>query len=134
MYRIQTKGYSTDDKLIIARDYLIPSIEENIGFKKGDIVLSDDVIKSVIKNYADEEQGVRNLKRCIEIIYTKLNLCRLTGTHNEYINIEEDNVKTVSGTEKSSKPFTLPFTVKEHMISELIKRNKDTHSYKHMYM
>ena len=38
MYGIQTDGYKTEDKFIIARDYLIPKIEENVNFEKGQII------------------------------------------------------------------------------------------------
>ena len=31
----------------------------------------------LLKKYTEEEKGVRNLKRCLEIIHTKLNLYRL---------------------------------------------------------
>ena len=41
--------------------------------KDTDLVIDKDVIKYIIKNYTDNEEGVRNLKRCIEIIFTKLN-------------------------------------------------------------
>ena len=77
MYKITTKGYNIKEKTTICTDYLSPKIQENVGFKKGDIIIPDDVIKYIIDNYTDEEKGVRNIKRCIEIIYTKLNLYRL---------------------------------------------------------
>ena len=35
MYRIETEGYKSDEKCIIAsKDYLIPKIEENVNFSK----------------------------------------------------------------------------------------------------
>ena len=37
MYCIETKGYDTKQKLIIAKQFLIPAIEKNVNFKKGQI-------------------------------------------------------------------------------------------------
>jgi ATP-dependent Lon protease len=77
MYRIQTKGYDLKDKQIIARNYLLPKIREQVGFDEGQIVISDEVLAHIISNQAKGEAGVRNLKRCLEILHTKLNLYRL---------------------------------------------------------
>ena len=77
MYRIQTDGYKTDDKWVIARDYLIPKIEKNVNFENNQIIIPQETISYICNNLTDGEKGVRNLKRCLEIIYTKLNLYRL---------------------------------------------------------
>ena len=80
MYKIQTNGYSTKDKINIVNDYLLPKIMDQVKFQKEDIIISDDIITHIINTYTNEEKGVRNLKRCIEILYTKVNLFRLTKT------------------------------------------------------
>ncbi len=77
MYRIQTKGYDLKEKQIIARNYLLPKIREQVGFEEGQIIIPDDVLSHIISNQAKGEAGVRNLKRCLEIVHTKLNLYRL---------------------------------------------------------
>ena len=79
MYRIQTKGYDAKDKTIIARKYLLPKIREQVNFKEEDVIIPDDTIQYIASNSAltNSEAGVRNLKRCLEIIHTKLNLFRL---------------------------------------------------------
>ena len=77
MYRIETKGYTKAEKTTIAIEYLIPVIEKNINFEKGQITVCADAIHYIIDNYTQQEKGVRNLKRCLEIMYTKLNLFRL---------------------------------------------------------
>jgi DNA polymerase III delta prime subunit len=77
MYRIKTKGYISKEKTVIANNYLLPKIHEQVKFNKDEIIISDDVIKYIIDNHCNKEDGVRNLKRCLEIIYTKLNLYRL---------------------------------------------------------
>jgi ATP-dependent Lon protease len=84
MYRIQTKGYDTKEKITIARDYLLPKIREQVNFKSEDIVIPDETLKYIIStpHLTKNESGVRNLKRCLEIIYTKLNLYRLVKPDN----------------------------------------------------
>jgi ATP-dependent Lon protease len=79
MYRIQTKGYDAKEKVIISRKYLLPKIIEQVNFKEGDVIIPDETIKHIVatESMTKDESGVRNLKRCLEIIHTKLNLFRL---------------------------------------------------------
>lgn len=84
MYRIQTTGYDTKEKITIARDYLLPKIREQVSFSKEDITIPDETLHYIISTpyLTKNESGVRNLKRCLEIIYTKLNLYRLVKPGN----------------------------------------------------
>jgi len=111
MYRIEIKGYETKDKIIIAKNYLLPKIREMVAFSETDVVIPDETIEYIANNkqFSQDEKGVRNLKRCLEIIYTKLNLFRLTKK-------EHDIVKHV----KLSVEF--PFTVTKEAVDQLIKQ------------
>jgi len=77
MYKIMTNGYEMKEKVIIGRNYLIPKIQQQIKFTCEDVVIPDATLSYIIENFTKKEQGVRNLKRCLEMIYTKLNLFRL---------------------------------------------------------
>jgi len=79
MYRIMTKGYEAKEKLVIARDFLLPKIREQVAFKSDELIIPDETLTEIIANdnITQGEEGVRNLKRCLEIIHTKLNLFRL---------------------------------------------------------
>jgi ATP-dependent Lon protease len=124
MYRIQTKGYDAKEKIIIAKKYLLPKIREQVNFKEGDIIIPDDVIEYVITNpkFTQNEEGVRNLKRCIEIIHTKLNLFRL---------VEDNNIL---GKELNFK-VEFPFTVTKNIVDILIKNEeKQNQSLLSMYV
>jgi ATP-dependent Lon protease len=83
MYRIRTKGYDLKEKTIIARNYMLPKIREQVGFGPDDIIFSDEVLGHIISNQAKGEEGVRNLKRSLEIIHTKLNLYRLVKSSTQ---------------------------------------------------
>ena len=92
MYRIQTKGYSAKEKIIIAKKHLLPKIREQVSFHETDVIIPDDTLMYIITNKAltHDEAGVRNLKRCLEIIHTKLNLFRLVKSDNELFKSEID--------------------------------------------
>lgn len=74
MYNIETKGYDVKEKTIICKEYLIPKLEKELDMEKEDIIFNDEILKFIIEKYTEGEKGVRNLKRCLEIIYSKLNL------------------------------------------------------------
>ena len=122
MYRIQTKGYDIKQKTTIAKDYLIPKIREQVKFDAQDIVISDEVIKHIIEKYTESEEGVRNLKRCLEIIYTKLNLYRLMKPES---NLFEKDMKV---------NIEFPLTVTNEIVDKFIKITEDTGSWRNMYM
>ena len=79
MYRIVTKGYDKKEKSIIARDFILPKIRQQVAFSEEEIIIPNETLDSIISNdsITKSEEGVRNLKRCLEIIHTKLNLFRL---------------------------------------------------------
>jgi ATP-dependent Lon protease len=119
MYRIQTKGYNQKQKTVIGNDYLLPKIREQVKFEQKDIIIPDDTLHYIIDNYCNKEDGVRNLKRCLEIIYTKLNLYRLMKPDSNLF--EED----------MSLKVEFPFTVSKEIVDKLIK--KDDNNVSAMY-
>jgi hypothetical protein len=119
MYRIKTKGYSQKEKTAITNNYLLPKIRDQVKFNDGEIIIPNIVISHIIENHCNKEDGVRNLKRCLEIIYTKINLYRLMkpGT-----NLFESEM---------SLKVTFPFTVTKDIVDKLIK--KDTENFSALY-
>lgn len=111
MYKIQTKGYDKKQKTIISNNYLLPKIREQVKFQTGDIIIPDDSVHYIIETHCNKEDGVRNLKRCMEIIYTKLNLYRLMKPGSNLF--EEEMSLTVE----------FPFTVTKDVVDKLIKRD-----------
>jgi ATP-dependent Lon protease len=110
MYRIEANGYSKKDKTQIAQNYLIPKICKEVGFATGDIVISDEVIEYIVEHMTDGEEGVRNLKRCLEIIHTKLNLFRLISNGKEMFDKEMNMI------------VEFPYTVSIENVGKLIKK------------
>ena len=114
MYKIKTTGYQIKDKIVIAKQYLIPKIRYEVNFKDGDIIIPDATLNYIIDNYTEKEDGVRNLKRCIEIVYKKLNLYRLVKPGTTLF--ENDNTLTVE----------FPFTVTNDIVNNLIKKDESS--------
>jgi len=81
MYMIHTNKLGLDEKIVISKDYLIPSLCKEVAIKEEDIVFDEDIIKYIIENYSKED-GVRNLRRTFETILSKLNIIRITQTCN----------------------------------------------------
>ena len=116
MYRIKTKGYNGKEKNCISNNYLLPKIREQVRFNEGDIIIPDDVISHIIESHCNKEDGVRNLKRCLEIIHTKLNLYRLMKPGS---NLFEGEM---------SLQVEFPFRVTKDVVDKLIKKESADHT------
>ena len=113
MYRIQTKGYNQKQKTQIANNYLLPKIREQVRFNNDEIIIPDEIVQYLVDTHCNKEDGVRNLKRCLEIIHTKLNLYRLMkpGT-----NLFEEDM---------SIKVEFPLTINKEIVDKLIKIDKE---------
>ena len=67
---IRLPGYIEDEKLNIAKNYLVPRNKEKNGLKEEEITFSDNSILKIIRNYT-REAGVRNLDREINKVCRK---------------------------------------------------------------
>lgn len=113
MYRIHTKGYDSKQKTIIANDYLLPKIREQVRFKPEDIVIPPTTLNIIMNEFCEGEHGVRNLKRCLEIIYTKLNLYRLMKPDTNLFQNE------------MSLNVSFPYKVEDDVVRKLIKKERE---------
>ncbi|MFQ5964950.1 MAG: endopeptidase La [Candidatus Scalinduaceae bacterium] len=64
-------GYTTDEKLEIAKKYLIPKQFEAHGLKEDNLNITDEAIKIIISDYT-REAGLRNLEREIGTVCRKI--------------------------------------------------------------
>jgi ATP-dependent Lon protease len=85
MITINVPGYNSNEKLILAKDYLIPEILKQYNINVGDIIINDNVLKYIIEDI-EKEEGVRNLKRAINSILSNVNMMK-------YIDIDDVNIK-----------------------------------------
>jgi ATP-dependent Lon protease len=73
MTTIEIPGYEKGEKVTIAREYLIPELEKEY---KIHFEWTDDLLEKVLEK-TDPEEGVRNLKRSLDTLYSRLNLRRI---------------------------------------------------------
>ncbi len=67
---IRFDGYTTDEKVAIARGYLWPRQRERAGLREDEVEISDGVLETVISEYT-REAGVRQLERELGSILRK---------------------------------------------------------------
>ncbi|MBI4444465.1 MAG: endopeptidase La [Acidobacteria bacterium] len=79
---IQISGYTEEEKLNIARQYLIPKQLDQKGLKPEFIEITDEAVREIIRSYT-RESGVRNLEREIA------NICRKVA--RRYVSREQPN-------------------------------------------
>ena len=126
MYVINTKGFKPNDKISIARDYLLPELYDTFLFSKDDIIFTDDNILYIIEKFTNKEEGVRNLKRSLETIISKINIYYLSN------NEKNDNKISINF---KIKDFQIPLVITNDIIDELLSLNTDTTKPpEHMYM
>jgi Lon-like ATP-dependent protease len=98
MHIIYVKDPSEQDKIEIGRQFLMPSLLENIKLQNVEKV-SINVMRKIIKDYCKEEKGVRELKRCLEKILLKINTS-LYSNNSKYKSLEKININNIKLTEK----------------------------------
>jgi flagellar biosynthesis GTPase FlhF len=120
MYNIRVEGFSVKQKLTIAENYLVSAALREVNlFEK--IGISKEIITHIIEHYTGDEQGVRELKRCIQTVISKLNLLRFYN----------DPAKVPF----AIKDFALPFTLKRDHVELFLKRKEVVNeSVAHLYM
>jgi ATP-dependent Lon protease len=96
---IRLPGYSEEEKIEIAKRYLIPRQIQQTGLKPEDCVLPDETLKKVISRYT-REAGVRQLERSIGRLMRKVAL-RFAEGHAEPVEVEPGQLIELLGNEQS---------------------------------
>lgn len=68
---INIPGYTEEEKIIIARDFLVPKQKKENGLDEYNVSITDDALRAIIRNYT-REAGVRGLERGISSILRKI--------------------------------------------------------------
>ncbi len=85
---IELPGYTDLEKIMIAKQFLIPKELDNHGLKKEDIRFQDSTVKRIINDYT-KEAGLRNLDREIATICRKVAKTIASGNKRQVIVIPE---------------------------------------------
>ena len=92
---IRLSGYISEEKLEIARRYLIPKTIKSHGLKDKQITIRRDALTTIIEDYA-REAGVRNLENLIKKIARK-SVMQIVGGSREKIEIHKNDVESYLG-------------------------------------
>ena len=93
---IRIPGYTEDEKLNIAKNYLIPKQIEANGLKHEEIKISDAAVRDVVRFYT-RESGVRNLEREIAKICRKVVKGLLLKPRNKQTHVLPRNLANYLG-------------------------------------
>ncbi|WP_136679270.1 endopeptidase La [Neptunomonas sp. XY-337] len=99
MELIRIPGYTEDEKLNIARKYLVPKQIKQNGLKPTELELTDDAILALVRYYT-REAGVRGLEREIAKICRKVVKEISLGKAKAPITIQPDALEEYSGVQK----------------------------------
>lgn len=105
MIKIRTKDYTTQEKVEIALNFLTPAILGDFLYKPTDIIITPDIVRKLI-TVVDDEGGVRNLKRSIYELVSKIHFDVMMG------NIE----------------YKLPITITEEHVSKYVQNSRGNHA------
>ncbi len=96
---IELNSYTDEEKLMIAKNHLIPKQLSKHGLKKSQLKFTDDGIREMIRCYT-RESGVRSLERSIAEICRKVDMQLLTDENVKRISVGGSNLETYLGTRK----------------------------------
>ncbi|MBF1284668.1 MAG: endopeptidase La [Neisseria sp.] len=106
---IRLSGYTEDEKINIAMQYLVPKQMKRNGVKEGELVVEESAVRDIIRYYT-REAGVRSLDREIAKICRKVVM---------QITLNEDK-KRSSETKKTSKAKTKAIKVNEKNLHDYL--------------
>jgi len=93
---IQLAGYTEQEKLQIAKRYLVPRQIERNGLKRSQIGFTDAGLRAIISDYT-REAGVRNLEREIGAACRKVARQVAEGRHTRKLSVSEPRVRELLG-------------------------------------
>ena len=114
MIIIKVDKYNREDKIKIVKNNLIKDIIMSYNFTMDDVILTDEIIYYIIDN-TTQEDGVRNLQRNLNNIYSYINI-------NRYIKIDDSLI-------------SFPFTINKSYVDKyLISKKESDLNYLSMYL
>jgi ATP-dependent Lon protease len=149
---LHIEGYTTYEKIEIAKNYLIPKALTNINLEAKSVHFPDDTIKHIIElsNETDKKSGVRQIKHIIDNILMKINLLRTIYNKKESKKESKKERQEKQEKQESKKQkknsyklkltfdipeFNLPITITREVIKQLkIETKKENDISFGMYM
>ncbi len=96
---IRFDGYTTSEKVAIARGYLWPRQLDRNGLRAEEVEVSDELLRTVVTEYT-REAGVRNLEREIGTLLRKIATRIASGSAGTPVTVDIDAVRDALGRQK----------------------------------
>ncbi len=96
---VRFDGYTTDEKVAIARGYLLPRQLKRNGLHDDEVTLDDAVIRAIVSDYT-REAGVRNIERELGKLLRKTATRLAAGAENAPVAIDVDAVRRSLGRQR----------------------------------
>ncbi|HST32589.1 MAG TPA: endopeptidase La [Solirubrobacteraceae bacterium] len=96
---IRFDGYTSEEKLAIAKGYLWPRQRDRNGLREDEVEISDDVLRTIIGEYT-REAGVRSLERELGTVLRKTATKIASGKADAPVEIDVDAVRDALGRQK----------------------------------
>ncbi len=93
---IRLSGYTTEEKMHIAKKYIIPKQIKEHGLEKFKVTWTDNAVRKIIENYT-REAGVRNLEKTISKVLRKIARKIAEGTRQKEFHITANMVTNYLG-------------------------------------
>ncbi len=98
---IDLSGYILEEKIAIARDYLLPRLRKEYFLKEEELQINDDALTLIVESYT-AESGVRQLEKALASIARKV-VYRTVGNKSVKMPIEACDINDYLGVIKYSK-------------------------------
>ena len=96
MELVTIDGYTEDDKVAIARDFLLPRQEERAALANDEVSVTEDALREIAANYT-REPGVRQYERLLAKLFRKVATNIESGKATTPVTIEESDLKEYLG-------------------------------------
>jgi ATP-dependent Lon protease len=93
---IRLSGYIEQEKIAIAKKYLIPKSLERSGLQKKDVKYKKSALSVIARNYA-REAGVRNLEKYLDRIHRKVAKQIVVNKQETPLTVEKEDLETYLG-------------------------------------
>jgi ATP-dependent Lon protease len=132
LYKIQIPNYTDKEKFIITKNHLIPEMLKEYFFTSNDIIFDDCIIRYLIQKSNDSggKEGMRDIKRKLQIIISRINVLMLTDKTDNIIKLHYNSLYNK----------TLPLHISNEDIDILLKNSDNNENMTnndvplHMYL
>ncbi|MFF3953553.1 endopeptidase La [Streptomyces sp. NPDC001890] len=96
MELVRLDGYTEDEKVVIARDHLLPRQLERAGLEKDEVTLDESALRKLAGEYT-REAGVRNLERAVARLLRKVAAQHELGDRELPFTVTEADLRALIG-------------------------------------